>query len=401
MVTKSGVKLLDFGLARLRQPGPASAFTTNSALPTRAPDLTLEGTILGTLQYMAPEQLEGKEADPKTDIFAFGSVLFEMVTGRKAFEGKTQAGLIGAILERDPLSVSQLQPATPPSLDRLLRRCLAKDPDDRWQTAADLKAELRWILDNLQSTPASAESTGAARRVRRNYWMPTAVACFLGMILFAVVAATLYWKEPAQNVFRFYVTLPEKTTFFQPAGTSNQSGPVVSPDGRNVAFTARDSTGKVGLWVQPLESLSARLIPGTEDVNRPFWSPDSHSIAFFTGEKIKKVDIGTGAVQPVSDQKGFTGGGSWNQAGVILFGSATTLFRVEASGGEPVRVTKLENQTFHRWPCFLPDGKHFLYYAGGAPETVCLWVILIPQRRSGCWFRIPARSSFHRATSCS
>jgi serine/threonine protein kinase len=359
MLTKSGIKLLDFGLARLKQPNPTPAFTSNSALPTGASPLTQEGSILGTLQYMAPEQLEGKEADSRTDIFAFGSVLFEMLSGRKAFEGKTQVGLMGAILEREPPPVSQLQPSIPPALDRVLLRCLSKNPDERWQTAADLKTELAWVLQ----TPVSTSQPHS-----RNYWKAASAVLLVGMMAFAAATMYLYRRESTRDIVRFSVTLPPNTTFGQAFGSSNIVGPAVSPDGRKIAFTARDAAGKFQLWVQAIDSLSARFISGTEDLARPFWSPDGRSIAFFQGDKLRRVDLDGGRVLTICDQKGFTGGGAWNSEDVILFGSATTVFKVAATGGEPVPVTKLTNQQSHRWPSFLPDGRHFIYYANGSGE---------------------------------
>jgi eukaryotic-like serine/threonine-protein kinase len=367
MLTKSGAKLLDFGLARLREPGPAATFTAVSNLATGKSGLTAQGTIVGTLQYMAPEQLEGLEADARTDIFAFGGVLYEMITGKKAFESRSQVSLISAILERDPVPISTLLPASPPALDRVIFRCLAKDPDQRWQTMTDLAAELEWLKKTDRPTqpavslPEKASTSRAAR-----FWMTTSAVFFVAALGFA--GLWLYRPQEIPEVVRFFISAPGKATF--------DSVGSISPDGRRIAFTARDSAGKLLLWIRPLESRAAQPLSGTDDAALPFWSPDSRSIAFFAQGKLKKIDVGGGPPQTLCDAPDGRGG-SWNGDGVIVFAPSVNgpLYRVSSAGGRTVAVTVLTpSQIFHRFPSFLPDGKHFLYASRGEPGDPSVFV---------------------------
>jgi Tol biopolymer transport system component len=352
MITSSGVKLLDFGLAKLRpaQPGVVAGL---SIAPTLATPLTGQGTIVGTLQYMAPEQLEGKEADHRADIWSFGATLYEMVTGRKAFSGGSQASLISAIMTQDPTSISQIQPMTPPALDRLVKACLAKDPENRWQSANDLKRELMWIAE----AGAQAESAPhVARRRRREVlaWSLAAVA-----LLPAAATVVRYESQPATPAVhvRSSIVLPVK----DPVGAA-----VLSPDGMKLAFVTRDSTGKNLLWIRPLDSLGLRPLAGTENPAFPFWSPDSRFIGFFADGRLKKIDASGGPAQTLCDAP-ISRGGTWSSEGVILFAPHIgPLFRVSASGGVATPVTRLDpsrGENSHRWPFFLPDGRHFLYLA--------------------------------------
>jgi serine/threonine protein kinase/WD40 repeat protein len=352
MLSKSGVKLLDFGLAKAMAPVvPQSSLT---ALPTMAgaQNLTEAGTILGTFQYMAPEQLEGKEADARTDIFALGAVLYEMATGRKAFTGASQASLIGAILHTEPPPISSVQPMSPPVLDRVVRKCLAKDPEDRWQNAADLGSELKWIGEGYQvGVPAPV----VARRKNRERlsWGLTAIALLVAVA--AIVRSQHRTEVPAPPVHSF-IALPEKSAL---------RGLAISPDGRRLVVVARDSSGKNLLWIRALDSPSVLPIPGTENPSFPFWSPDSRSIGFFADGKLKKIDASGGPPQTLCDAP-ISRGGSWNREGVILFAPVPVgpLDRVSASGGLPTLVTRLDpsrGENSHRWPFFLPDGRHFLY----------------------------------------
>jgi serine/threonine protein kinase len=360
MLTKSGVKLLDFGLAKVIEPKPALSGLT--ALPTVAggQNLTQAGTILGTFQYMAPEQLEGKEADARSDIFAFGAVLYEMATGKKAFSGASQASLIAAILEHEPPSVSSVQPMTPPALDRVVKKCLAKDPDDRWQNAADLESELKWIAEgSLAGVPAPVVS----RRKRRELvaWIGFAVAS--GLALWLALGGS---RRPTarENVFRSSILLPEKVTFFAAA---------ISPNGTHLVFSGSDEAGKSVLWLRPLDSSKSQPLAGTENAALPFWSPDGRYIAFFADGKLKRIEASGGSPLALYDVDGV--GGAWGVNGDILFASPTgPIFRLPASGGKAVPVTKLDethHETSHRYPCFLPDGRHFIFTAfnlAGSPQ---------------------------------
>jgi eukaryotic-like serine/threonine-protein kinase len=374
MLTRTGIKLLDFGLARLNRQSPSQAASRVSALPTAAGDLTAQGTILGTFQYMAPEQLEGGDADARTDIFALGAVLYEMVTGRRAFEGKSQAGLIGAILEREPPAISAQQPMSPPALDAIVRRCLAKDPADRWQSAGDLGAALSALRDPERGAAVSplASRLDPSRLTSRSRRFWIGMAALLGVTTIALLAILIARREsPAiLDAMRFSIAPPGSGIFQTPllSGSAAPVGGTISPDGRTLAFTATNASGKVLLWVRPLDSLDARSLAGTEDAALPFWSPDSQSIGFFAPGKLKRVDINGGSLQVLCDVARGRGG-SWNRDGVIIFaaGLATGLSRIAATGGEPQPITALRNgQLSHRFPYFLPDGRRYLYYGEGA-----------------------------------
>ncbi len=380
MLTKSGAKLLDFGLAKLKQEMAPSAQL--SQLPTASEPLTAQGTILGTLQYMAPEQVEGKEADARTDIFAFGVVVYEMATGKKAFEGKSQASLIAKILETDPPPISSLQPMTPPALDRVVKKCLAKEPDKRWQDASDLCDELRWIAEGGSQAGVAAPVVARRQRRERMAWALAGA----GLLLAAAIAGYfLLQPKKADNVVRFSVLPPENTRFDTNGGFLS-----LSPDGRKLAFVAVGQTGaSAELWVRSLDSLAADGFQGTGGIFAPFWSPDGQYIGFFTLDgKLEKVPVSGGTPQVLCDIHGAFGG-TWNRDGVILFSSDSKLYRVSDAGGAPTLVAAPDagrQELAYYFPQFLPDGRHFLlrvfvgvttgYIAAGSldsPKTVRLF----------------------------
>jgi len=369
MLTKAGTKLLDFGLAKLR---PAGGVVGMSAAAHASPSLTGRGAILGTLQYMAPEQLEGKPADARTDIFAFGALLYEMLTGRKAFEGTSQASLISAILSSDPSPIALRQPLSPPALDCVVKTCLAKDPDERWQSAHDLTSELTWIAESgLQTTVAAPGVEAQVRsraRTQRYAWIAAAV-CLLTTL---ALAGALYLRRAPVDT-RVY-----RSTFVPPANVDyaailRNSLLAVSPDGRRLAFVAPGANGRIVLWVRDLAALAAQPLADTEGAAGPFWSPDSRFIAFSAAGKLKKIDASGGPAISLCDTN-TSYPGSWGRGDVILFTSANygPVSRVAAAGGTPTPATTLDTkggEQSHGWPFFLPDGRHFLYAAAGDPTS--------------------------------
>jgi eukaryotic-like serine/threonine-protein kinase len=358
MLTKSGAKLLDFGLAKHSGTAPlADALTEMTQDQAK---LTSAGMIVGTFQYMAPEQLEGKEADARTDIFALGELIHEMATGKPAFSGKSRASLIAAILTTEPAPISQLQPMTPVALEHVVKKCLAKDPDERWQSAGDLASELHWI------SQSSAQALQPARRQsRRNGAFVVAAGA---AVLFATLAGIQYWRMRTATApnFEFSVTAPEKTTL-ETVGLAG--APVVSPDGKTIAFLATTTVGVKSLWVRPLESTEARSLPGTENAVFPFWSPDSRLLAFFAEGQLKKVAINGGV--PIAICAATEGrGGTWSDLGFILFGLRDgPLQKVSAAGGGPMAITQLDKsrlEASHRFPVLLPDDDHYLFVVQAA-----------------------------------
>ena len=351
MITKSGVKLLDFGLAKAVAPTTPQQLTS---LPTA---LTQEGTILGTFQYMAPEQLEGREADARTDIFAFGCVLYEMATGKKTFSGATQASLIGSILRDEPSSISDVAPLTPRALDRLVKVCLAKDPEDRWQTARDVGLQLGEVARDREHP-----ETAAVRRVRSKAstllpWAAALVALGIG----ALLGRSALPKAARPQVVRSTLLPPPDTEFH--FIDANSGTPVVSPDGTRIAFSARDPDDQILLWVRPLDSLDAFPIRGSSGATFPFWSSDGRSLGFFAQGKLKVVEATASALPVALADVEESRGGSWSADGTILFskGYGLPIMRVPASGGTPTPVTEVKKGELHRFPVFLPDGRHFLY----------------------------------------
>jgi len=367
MLTKSGAKLMDFGLAKgIIQPSLVSEGLTATLTSSHATPLTQQGTIVGTFQYMAPEQIEGKEADARSDIFSFGAVLYEMVRGKRAFEGKTLVSVAAAILEKEPEPIRG-QPLTPASLERVIRKCLAKDPDARWQSAGDLASELRWIAEGSVSGVHTASPISVRRGARVREWFAW-IFCALAIIAVIVLSLVLGFSGGEKPVVRMQIATPEKLQFNFVG--DNGGPPVISPDGKNVVFAAR-AEGKNQLFLRPLDKLKPQPIAGTEDGTFPFWSPDSRSIAFFVEGKLKRADLAGGPPVTICDAP-VGRGGSWSTNGMIVFSPTFTeaLLQVPATGGIPTAATKLSDKyTTHRWPWFLPDGHHFLYLAANHAAT--------------------------------
>ena len=367
MLTKAGAKLLDFGLAR---PGVGLGGVSGStALPTEAKPLTSVGTVLGTFQYMAPEQLEGAEADPRTDIFALGALLYEMATARRAFEGKSKTSLIAAILSTQPPPISSVQPVMPPALDHVVKKCLEKDPDDRWQSAHDVASELRWIGD--AGSQAGVPTTLSLRRRSRER---------LAWGLVALLAAATTGLGVVQLRRSATPTLAFRSTLEPPAENTlipyDELGMALSPDGRQLAFVAIAGDGSKKIWIRDLSEMTARPLPETSGAWYPFWSPDGSQIAFFADGKLKRIDLRGGSPQVIAEAPSGRGG-SWGKGDVILFSPnvRSAIHQVPATGGTPAPVTQFdpEKETTHRWPYFLPDGKHFLFLlrarVSGKPEV--------------------------------
>ncbi len=352
MLTKAGAKLMDFGLAKLHEAGVIQGISGI----TRTTPLTGEGTIIGTLQYMSPEQLEGKEADFRSDIFSFGAILYEMATGKRPFDGKSQASLIAAVLKENPRPIAEFQSMSPPMLDRVIRQCMEKDPEHRWQSAGDLKKALQWTLEG-GSQAGIPFSVSASRKLReRILW--GAVTLFAGA---ALTLGVLHFTQttPIPKVARLSIPKPQNL--------STISWPRISPDGTMLSFEAADSSGGGGIYIRPINSLDAYLLVKTSLGNsRPFWSPDSKQLAFFEGNHLKKIAIAGGLSQIVCEVAGADG--SWGKNGIIVFDANfnDSIRQVPASGGTPTaasRIDRSRGEKMGAWPCFLPDGEHFLFLA--------------------------------------
>jgi eukaryotic-like serine/threonine-protein kinase len=383
MLTPAGAKVLDFGLAKTTAPlmpgssssgkaSPAGATAGATAAgmtasPTMSSPLTTAGSVVGTFQYMSPEQLEGREADARSDIFSFGAVLYEMATAKRAFPGKSRYSVASAILEKDPEPISSVAPTAPAALERVVTRCLAKDPEDRWQTARDVTVELQWASEHGSAAPVTAPAETVT--VVKTSPLSKAAWGVAGVSLLAAIAlgVAFFLLSPAPvKTIRSQISQPEKTLF---AFDGSEGSPQLSPDGNRLVFPANDATGKEALWVRPLDSLSAQRLEGTDGATYPFWSPDSRHLAFFQDGKLKKIDVTGGPAVTLCDVTDGRGG-AWSRNDVIIFAPGsmnTSLSRVEAAGGAPSPITthKGTGSAFSsRWPVFLPDGKHFLYLSG-------------------------------------
>jgi len=377
MLTKSGAKVLDFGLAKGRS--AAMAATAMTAMVSQSKPLTAEGSIVGTFQYMAPETLEGGEADARSDIFSFGAVVYEALTGKRAFSGKTQASVIAAILASEPPPIASIQPMTPPALDRVVRTCLAKDPDDRFQSAHDIVLQLRWVHDAGSSVEAP-QPVRARRKLReRALWAFAAAAT-----LAAALLGFLYWRAQRTKPEVLRALLTDSTARL--ISTGDNAGPVVlSPDGKHALYLAIGDSSQPMLHLRSLGSLAATPLAGTADGKFPFWGPDSRRFGYFQGGKLRVGDIAGSPAVTIADAPDARGG-SWGANGIILYApdTRTGIWQVSASGGgSPQELTKLAPpaNTTHRWPQMLPDGKHLLYFAGDhndirAEKTGIYWASL-------------------------
>ncbi len=357
MLTPAGAKLLDFGLAK--PTAPLTSVATLTAAVTQSSPMTEQGAIVGTFQYMSPEQIEGKELDGRSDIFSLGAVLYEMLAGQRAFLGKSQLSVASAILEKEPAPISTIKPPTPPALDHAIRRCLAKDPEERWQTARDLALELKWMAEGgSQVTSASA---GAAKGIGARW--RGALLWGLASLLLAAITGLAIWNlkpSPPRPVSRTVITLPPG----QRLAGLDQPAVALSPDGTHLAYVAVQG-GTQQLYLRAMDSLEARPILGTEGAVGPFFSPDGQWLGFFASTKLKKISLSGGAAQTLGDAT-LAHGESWSNQGTIAFSPATASFLQQVSevGGPLQPLTRLAaGEVSHRWPEFLPDGKAFLFVA--------------------------------------
>jgi len=367
-VTKDGrLKILDFGIAKLT--GANDHKYSQSEILTRRVH-TDPGKVIGTAGYMSPEQVRGLEADHRSDLFSLGAILYEMLSGRRAFHGESAVETMNAILKEDPPELSQTNQQIAPGLERVVDHCLEKNREERFQSARDLAFALNALSgSSATSAPTATVSTFAPHWLKRRELMAWIVA---GISVVAVLAlAVLYFRRPPTetHAVRFFFNPPEKNGFGDFA---------LSPDGLRLAFVATDASGKTLLWVRSLDSTTAQPLPGTDEADDPFWSPDSRSIGFFAGGKLKKIGASGGPAQTLCNSRG-PRGATWNRDGVIVFVPSfnEALYQVSAAGGEPTPVTTLDKsrmETSHRWPHFLPDGHHFLYTVNGGSESRGIYV---------------------------
>ncbi len=378
MVSKAGTKLMDFGLAKPAATMAAAAAggspltpstptsPTIAALASPVSPITGRGMVVGTFQYIAPEVLQGSEANPRSDIFALGAVLYEMLTGQRAFEGKTQLSVASAILEKEPAPISSIQPMTPPALVQVVKICLAKDPEERFQTAHDLKLQLKWIAEASTSQLAAPAQVRARRALqKRTLIIAAAVGWILAMAAFALFLSGRAQLEQARRPVVAAWTPPAGMTFSSVAA----GAPALSPDGSKLAFLTGSLAYAAGgadtkLWVRDISTGAVQLIEGVEQPSYPFWSPDGKFLAFFSAGKLKKVALAGGPVQVICDAPEGRGG-SWGPKGVIIFtpNIREALYKVPEGGGTPEKITEVKAGWTNRNPYFLPDGDHYLFIA--------------------------------------
>ncbi len=368
MLTKSGPRLLDFGLAKIRD--AAAPISMPGITQPMQPSLTVAGSILGTVHYMAPEQLEGREADARTDVWALGALLYEMATGRRPFDGDSAASVIGAILKDVPAPVSTRASLIPRALDHVVERCLAKDPDERWQSAADVGAVLRWIASSGGEQPAGMPKP---LRAWREYAAWSLAAILLTLLAITISRPASESATPSADVVVFSVYPPAGGAFRSLGASVRTPKLALSPDGRHLVFLAAGADGIARLWLRPLDAGEARPLAGTEDATDPFWSPDSRNVAFFARGALQRVGLNGGASQVLSPAGINTRGGSWSSSGVILFNpeNVSGLMRVPESGGTAVSVDPNAGNVKlggGRYPHFIGDSGRFLFQrrVGGA-----------------------------------
>jgi eukaryotic-like serine/threonine-protein kinase len=367
ILTKSGAKLLDFGLATWRVTGAGGFAPPDSLQATVPAGVTAQGVMVGTLHYMAPEQLEGKDVDPRADLFAFGVVVYEMVTGAKAFDGNSPATVIAAILKTEPAPLTTRQPLTPAALDHVVRTCLAKDPEERWQSAADVKRELRWIIE---AGAAEASIVGAQRSWSRRDVVTVGI---VGLLAGSLIGAAIWGRTHtattlSRQITRTVVTLPSGASLALDASPSI----ALSPDGTRLAY-AGQRNGTHQLYVRALDEEDGKPIPGTEGGYSPFFSPDGRWVGFAANGKLKKVAVSGGAVLTLCDVWQLYGA-SWGPDDTIVFtpNNAAGLFTVAASGGTPRILTtpdRGKREKSHRLPHFLPGGSAILFTSASADIT--------------------------------
>ncbi|HKA20618.1 MAG TPA: protein kinase [Blastocatellia bacterium] len=383
-ITRDGrVKILDFGLAKLTEPAEGQSKTD---VPTRRID-TDPGTVMGTVGYMSPEQVCGRPVDHRADIFSFGAILYEMLTGKRAFHGESAAETMSAILREDPPDLSESNKNVAPALEHVVRHCLEKNPEERFHSASDLAFAIK-ALSGTSPTSIQTEVMPALgpRWMKRRELIAWIVASAAVLATLALAIAYLERTRVVVRAVRSFIPPPEKSTF----NFGGRSGATmsVSPDGRRLAFVATTAGGGNLLWVRSLDALSAQALAGTEGAIYPFWSPDSRSVGFFAQGKLKKIDAAGGPTLTLCDAPQGRGG-TWNRDGVIVFSPDISgpLHRVSASGGASSPVTNLDEtrgEVSHRWPTFLPDGTHFLYLGGttGVGEGPAIYVASLKSRES-------------------